>query len=72
MLKNTFRERQYLFPKRDSIPNANAISVAIGIPIPGALVYHSLKKINSSRISNLQPAPNMGNKASLILDSSPL
>lgn len=51
-VKNTFKEVGTRFPNKDKIPNAKAISVAIGIPAPDCVAVPKLNKIKS-------PAGNM-------------
>ena len=42
-VKNIFKETGTRFPKRERIPSANAISVAIGIPAPDCVGVWKLK-----------------------------
>lgn len=71
-VKNTFNEVGTLLPNNDKIPNAKAMSVAIGIPAPD---WVAVPELNNKKIlagTNIPPnAPKMGNKASLIFESSP-
>ena len=55
-----------LFPKRDKIPNAKAISVAIGIPAPDCVLVPKFKSKNNPAGSSIPPsAPEIGSNAFL-------
>ena len=71
-VKNIFKEAGTLFPNKDKIPIAKAISVAIGIPAPFWVIVpkFSAKKIPAG--TTIPPnAPKIGSAAFLMLANSP-
>ncbi|MNR68605.1 hypothetical protein D3C85_1932660 [compost metagenome] len=61
-----------MFPKRDKIPIAKAISVAIGIPAPFCVAVLKFKARNMAAGTSIPPkAAIMGSEAFFIFDSSP-
>ena len=72
-VKKTFNETGTLLPSKDKIPRAKAISVAIGIPAPDCVTvpWFSIKYKPAGTI--IPPsAAEMGNRAFLKLDNSPI
>ena len=71
-VRNIFKEAGTRLPNKDSIPMANAISVAIGMPAPDWVIVPKLSKRKIPVGTSMPPkAPNMGNDAFLKLESSP-
>ena len=71
-VKKTFNEVGTLFPNNDKIPNAKAMSVAIGIPAPDCVAVPTFNSKKSTAGISIPPnAPKIGSKAFFILESSP-
>ena len=71
-VKKIFKDVGTRLPKRDKIPIANAISVAIGIPAPFCVGVPKLNAKNSPAGISIPPsAPKTGKAAFLMLDNSP-
>ena len=72
-VRNIFKDEGTRLPKRDKIPIANAMSVAIGIPAPFWVMVPKFNNKNSPAGTSIPPsAPKRGKAAFLILDNSPL
>ena len=71
-VKNILSEVGTRFPNNDNIPNAKAMSVAIGIPAPDCVAVPKLNSKKNPAGINIPPnAPKIGNKASFMFESSP-
>ena len=71
-VRNIFRDVGTRVPNNDKIPNAKAISVAIGIPNPEKDSFPQLRIIYIQAGISIPPnAPDIGSNARLRLDSSP-